>query len=52
MIDQNNLGAAAAVTCAATYVFGFVLLVTLLAPSGYGSASIDPKQVIHEAGIC
>ena len=46
MIDQNNLGAAAAVTCAATYVFGFVLLVTLLAPSGYGSASIDPKQVM------
>ena len=41
----TRLGGFAALTCAATYLIGFALLVTLLAPLGYGSAEIDPVAV-------
>ena len=41
----TRLGGFAALTCAATYLIGFALLVTLLAPLGYGSAAIDPVAV-------
>ncbi|MBA5764738.1 hypothetical protein H2O73_20535, partial [Vibrio sp. 404] len=36
----------AALICAATYLIGFALLVTLLAPLGYGSNDIDPAAVL------
>lgn len=37
MKDLRTWGALAALVDAASYIFGFVLLLTLLAPSGYGS---------------
>lgn len=39
-------GGFAALICAATYLTGFVLLVTLLAPLGYGTSDIDPVAVL------
>lgn len=41
-----TLGGWAALTCAATYLIGFALLVTVLAPLGYGSQQIDPAAVV------
>ncbi|MBI1418878.1 MAG: hypothetical protein GC146_16800 [Limimaricola sp.] len=41
----TRIGGLAALTCAGTYLFGFALLVTLLAPLGYGTAGIDPDAV-------
>ncbi|MCR9108904.1 hypothetical protein [Marivita sp. XM-24bin2] len=38
-------GGFAALVCAATYLFGFALLVTLLAPLGFGTAEIDTAAV-------
>ncbi|SHI43504.1 hypothetical protein [Wenxinia saemankumensis] len=38
-------GGIAALTCAATYLFGFALLVTVLAPLGFGSDEIDAAAV-------
>lgn len=43
----GKIGGMAALTCAATYLFGFVLLVTLLAPLGYGTGDIDPAAVVR-----
>lgn len=45
MIFQR-LGGFAGLTCAATYLFGFAFLVTLLAPLGYGTIDIDAKAVV------
>jgi hypothetical protein len=42
----TRAGGLAALICAATYLFGFALLVTLLAPLGYGSNDIDPAGVL------
>ena len=42
----SRTGGIAALICAATYLFGFALLVTLLAPLGYGSNDIDPAAVV------
>lgn len=42
----SMLGGIAAITCALTYLFGFALLVTLLAPLGFGSNAIDPAAVV------
>jgi hypothetical protein len=39
-------GGFAALVCAATYLIGFALLLTLLAPLGYGSNAIDPAAVL------
>ena len=39
-------GALAAFAAAGTYLFGFALLATLLAPSGYGMADADPAKVV------
>lgn len=39
-------GSLAALICAATYLIGFALLVTVLAPLNYGSARIDPAAVV------
>lgn len=41
----RKAGGLAALTCAATYLFGFALLVTVLAPLGFGSDEIDPVAV-------
>ena len=42
----TRIGGLAALTCAATYLIGFALLVTLLAPLGYGTAEIDADAVV------
>ena len=42
----RTLGGIAGLTCAGTYIFGFALLVTLLAPLGFGSGDIDNAAVI------
>ncbi len=39
-------GGLAAIVCAATYIFGFALLTTLLAESGYGSDAADPASIV------
>lgn len=41
----TRIGGLAALTCAATYLIGFALLVTLLAPLGFGTGEIDPVAV-------
>ncbi len=48
----SRIGGFAALTCAATYLFGFAVLVTVLAPLGFGTAQIDIPAVvafIHES---
>lgn len=42
----QKTGGVAALTCAATYVFGFAFLVTTLAPLGFGTNSIDGSAVV------
>ena len=42
----SRLGGWAAFTCGATYLFGFALLVTVLAPLGFGSNDVDPAAVV------
>lgn len=42
----QKIGGLAGLTCAATYLFGFALLVTLLAPVGFGSGDIDARVVV------
>ncbi|MCE8536940.1 DUF4386 family protein [Ruegeria pomeroyi] len=39
-------GGLASLTCAASYLIGFALLVTHLAPLGYGTNEIDPVAVL------
>ncbi|GKY86546.1 DUF4386 family protein [Sinisalibacter aestuarii] len=46
MISLTRWGAAAALLDAATYIFGFALLTTVLASSGYGSDGADPAQIV------
>src|SRR6056297_174121 len=43
----RQIGGLAGLTCAATYLFGFALLVTLLAPLGYGTGNIDAAAVVR-----
>lgn len=40
-----RIGGLAALACAATYMIGFALLATLLAPFGYGTADIDARAL-------
>ena len=42
----TRTGGFAALICSATYLIGFALLVTLLAPLGYGTNDIDPAAVV------
>jgi hypothetical protein len=42
----SRIGGLAALTCATTYLIGFALLVTLLAPLGFGTGEIDPAAVV------
>ena len=39
-------GGFAAIICALTYIVGFALLLTVLAPLGFGSGTIDPAAVV------
>ncbi|MBS0125057.1 hypothetical protein [Thetidibacter halocola] len=41
-----RIGGLAVLTCAATYLVGVALLVTVLAPLSYGTADIDPVAVV------
>lgn len=46
----TRLGGLAALLCAGTYMFGFALLLTLLAPLGFGTNDIDPGAVVAFIG--
>ncbi|PXW72796.1 uncharacterized protein DUF4386 [Loktanella sp. PT4BL] len=46
-MNMQRTGGIAALTCAATYIFGFVLLVTLLAELGYGTNDINAEAVVR-----
>ena len=41
----RGFGGVAALTCAGTYIFGFVLLFTVFAPLGFGGDAVDPALV-------
>ncbi len=43
----QTIGGFAGLICAATYVFGFAFLVTLLAPLGFGTVAIDAHAVVR-----
>lgn len=43
----QKIGGFASLTCAATYLFGFAFLVTMLAPMGYGTTDIDAPAVVR-----
>jgi len=43
----QKIGGLAGLTCAATYLFGFALLVTLLAPLGFGTGEIDARAIVE-----
>ena len=43
----QKAGGLAALTCAATYLYGFALLVTVLAPLGFGGGGIDTAAVVE-----
>lgn len=45
-MSLTRLGGLAALICAATYLVGFALLVTVLAPLGYGTNEIDAHAVV------
>lgn len=42
----QTIGGLAGLSCAATYLFGFALLVTLLAPLGFGTSDIDARAIV------
>ncbi len=44
-MTTRTLGGLSALTCAATYLIGFALLVTVFAPLGFGTADIDAGAV-------
>ncbi|MBT0958983.1 DUF4386 family protein [Alphaproteobacteria bacterium KMM 3653] len=46
-MTMNRIGGIAALTCAATYIFGFVLLVTEFAEIGFGTNDIDAARVVR-----
>ncbi|HEY8594169.1 MAG TPA: DUF4386 family protein [Devosiaceae bacterium] len=46
MSTLHKWGVLSAFAAAATYVFGFALLFTALAPSGYGMADADPARIV------
>ncbi|MAM62206.1 DUF4386 family protein [Maritimibacter sp. UBA3975] len=43
----SKTGGLAALLCAITYVIGFALLLTVFAPLNFGTANIDPAQVVR-----
>ncbi|MBO6790539.1 MAG: DUF4386 family protein [Dinoroseobacter sp.] len=42
----ERTGGFASLLCAATYIFGFVFLITTLAPLGFGTQAIDAEAVV------
>lgn len=46
-MTMQRIGGFAALACAATYIFGFTLLVTVFAESGFGTNEIDAVGVVH-----
>ena len=42
----QRTGGLAALVCAATYLFGFAFLVTVLAPLGFGTGDTDASTVV------
>lgn len=46
-MSLQSFGGAAALACAGTYIFGFVILVTFLAPLGYGGGDIDAAAAVE-----
>lgn len=42
----RTFGGLAALTCAATYIVGFALILTVLAPLGFGTGQIDTAAVV------
>ena len=46
-MTMQRIGGIAALVCAATYIFGFVLLVTMFAESGFGTDRIDAAGVVQ-----
>lgn len=46
-MNVRLMGGIAALICAGTYIFGFALLVTLLAPLGFGTSDIDADAVVR-----
>jgi len=46
-MTMQRIGGIAALVCAATYIFGFVLLVTVFAESGFGTNRIDAAGVVQ-----
>ncbi len=45
-MTMQRIGGIAALACAATYIFGFALLVTVFADSGFGTNSIDAAGMV------
>jgi tryptophan-rich sensory protein len=46
-MTMQRIGGIAALACAGTYLFGFALLVTLLADTGYGTNAIDAADAVR-----
>jgi len=46
-MTMQRIGGLAALACAATYIFGFVLLVTVMAEAGFGSSAIEAAEVVR-----
>lgn len=46
-MTMQRIGGIAALACAGTYIFGFVLLVTVMAEAGFGSNAIDAATVVR-----
>ncbi len=46
-MTMQRIGGLAALICAATYIFGFTLLVTVFAESGFGTNDIDAAGVVR-----
>ncbi|RED10679.1 hypothetical protein [Pontivivens insulae] len=46
-MTMQRFGGVAALICAATYIYGFFVLVTILAPMGFGTNAIDAVEVVR-----
>lgn len=46
-MTMQRIGGVAALVCAATYIYGFVLLVTVFADSGFGTNAIDAAGIVR-----
>lgn len=46
-MTMQKIGGFAALICAATYLFGIVLLVTVMAEAGFGSNDLDARDVVR-----